>query len=168
MINKFLKIILFLVLIDQFTKSLFLYLYPVSFHTPLYSFLYIFPVYNDDTVMGYIENPFGLAQNYKFLYTLVFLLLSLGSIWTIKKIEIMASYGIKHTVVWALAFICAAGLGNALDRFTRGAVVDFMYFKSTTLAFNFADIFAYIGIFISLGLCSYIFINYKRYNIVLY
>lgn len=164
MIKKFFQISLFLLILDQITKSVVISYFAIEKPISVYSFLNIVPIYNESTIMGYFEDPFGFGDHYKFFYFIVFLILSVGCVWTLKKMENLSNYAIQHSTVWALGFITGAGLGNAVDRMFRIGVIDFLHFNETDLAFNFADVFAYMGIFIALGLSSYIFINYKKYS----
>lgn len=165
MLKKYFSIVLFLTALDQISKSLIVSHYNFEERVSLYKNFHFFLVYNENTVMGRFHDPFGVGELFKFGYLLMFALLTLGCIWTLLKIEKAPSKEIKTTTLWGLSCISAAGLGNALDRFFRPeGVVDFMHFSNIDLVFNFADIFAYMGIILSLCMALYIFVNYKKYS----
>ena len=55
----------------------------------------------------------------------------------------------SKTLMWALSMIVAGGLGNVIDRVSRGYVVDFFDFRIINFAiFNVADIFVCTGTFL--------------------
>lgn len=58
----------------------------------------------------------------------------------------------KGSEKFGLAVMAGGGISNVLDRFTKGEVTDYIYFKSRgrTPVFNLADVFAVLGMFIIL------------------
>lgn len=53
----------------------------------------------------------------------------------------------SHLLLCGISFISAGGLGNIIDRITKGYVVDFFDFRLINFAiFNVADIFVCVGV----------------------
>lgn len=165
MIKKFFFISIVLLLLDQVTK--FLILQGFSQFQPqevVKNTLSIFPMYNETTILGFLEDPFGVGDGYKFIYMCFFISLMLGGWWVIDKLKSLPNKELLNNIVIAMAFISGAGLGNSFDRFARLGVVDFLHIHNTAVAFNFADVFAYIGVLMSLSIAAFVFINHKQYK----
>lgn len=66
----------------------------------------------------------------------------------------------SNVLIWTISLILSGGIGNLIDRLTRGFVVDFFDFKLIGFAvFNIADICAVVG---SVGLMLYVIVNEIR------
>ena len=78
---------------------------------------------------------------------------------------ILSSIFIKNKILnYAFIFISAGAIGNATDRVYFGGVIDFIDFFIYNFhwpAFNFADVFITIGVFI---LITDSFIDHKKYD----
>jgi len=100
----------------------------------------------------YLENrgvAFGMFQNQRWPILIFGLILMAGIIWVICRLP----EGRKYTVLQLiLTFIVAGGMGNMIDRFFLGYVVDFISFVLINYPiFNVADCYvvcATIAIFI--------------------
>ena len=78
-------------------------------------------------------------------------------------IAVLASLTEKRIVFYGLCLISAGAIANAIDRVYFGGVIDFIDFFVYNLhwpAFNFADIFITVGVFILLY--ENIFSNYAK------
>lgn len=134
MIKKYrlLFFILILVLIDSITKSL-----AIGVKKTIIEGLFYFT---------YSENPgviFGIFSNNKLVTIILPLILVIYLFYYFRREKT------KKTLL-GLAFIIAGLLGNLVDRFLYGYVIDFIYIKifpeySISL-FNLADLFVVIGI----------------------
>ncbi len=121
-----------LALIDQFSKYLI-----VRF---LVSDL---PIFGKFFTLHYTENP-GIA----FGINLPIWLLTFGGITLLCVLTYLASKEFDLTHPFAkisLALIIGGGLGNLIDRFARGFVVDFISVWQWPV-FNVADIFVTVGV----------------------
>jgi len=92
--------------------------------------------------LEHIENrgiAFGMLNNHGGLIIFISLMVVL--------ILVVASLAARHDgdVFWPLVFLVAGSAGNLIDRFARGSVTDFIRFPYWP-AFNFADIFIFIGV----------------------
>jgi signal peptidase II len=133
--NNLLKIILLciLVAIDQFTK--YLAVLHLQNKNPVVFIKNVFELY-------YLENngaAFGILQNARWLFlllTAVFLIILVIISLRIKPIK-------KYTPIQVIIIFLGSGaLGNCIDRFNQGYVIDFFYFKAINFPiFNVADIY---------------------------
>lgn len=92
----------------------------------------------------YVENTgasFGILKDARW----VFMVLSTAAI--IAVIIFMLRYKKRHTLLTVgLSFVLGGGIGNMIDRFARGAVIDFFDFEFVSFAiFNVADMFITFG-----------------------
>ncbi len=104
----------------------------------------------------YVENrggAFGIFQGQVLVLavlTAVFLAVLLGSV---------VFFGLKrqYALMWILATVAGGGIGNLVDRFYRGFVVDYIDFCLINYpVFNFADCFVVVG---TLSLMIYLFVS---------
>jgi len=131
MVDKFLKIILSIVAIDQLTKWI------ITTVTPSISIL---PFFSIITVKN-MGAGFGIMQNQVLLLILISIAVLVGIIWYRKKMQIQE--------IIPFALITGGLIGNLIDRIFRGHVIDFLDFFITTHhwpAFNIADIALVVGV----------------------
>lgn len=97
-------------------------------------------------VLRYVEN-YGAAMG--FLKRWPVLLKSLSVVLLIAVAGVLVNYKINmesDLLIFALATVIGGGIGNVMDRFTRGYVVDFYSPKIKKLPyFNIADFFVILG-----------------------
>ena len=125
------------ILLDQITKILALqHLAPVG----------SLPLWKDVLHLTYVENTgaaFGMLKDHRWVF-LVISTVALGGM-----IVYMFLNKTKHPLeTTAVAFIVGGGIGNMIDRLTRGFVVDFVDVKCIphwNYIFNVADIFVCVG-----------------------
>jgi len=130
-------IVIILVVIDQFTK----YLATINLQgNPSVTLI------NGVLGLTYTENTgaaFGLFANWPMALTAFIVLAVIGIVVYYFKLPTTKNYlGLKLT----LAVIVAGAIGNLIDRFLHGAVIDFIQFTFINFpVFNFADIFIVLG-----------------------
>lgn len=125
------------ILLDQITKILALqHLAPVG----------SLPLWENVLHLTYVENTgaaFGMLKDHRWVF-LVISTVALGGM-----IVYMFLNKTKHPLeTTAVAFIVGGGIGNMIDRLTRGFVVDFVDVKCIphwNYIFNVADIFVCVG-----------------------
>lgn len=139
----FICLVLFL---DQVTKAFIVIFKP--FHLPVTSFFNLVYVLNPGMSFGLFQSipPFYRI----FLWVAIFLLLLWVFVSFLKAVQPLE--------VIALSFILSGGLGNMLDRYFYGAVIDFLDFYWYAYhwpAFNIADASIVVGVFLYFlsGLC---------------
>lgn len=114
------------------------------------------PIIKNVFVLQYLENrgaAFGMLQNQRiFLLSLTTVIL-IALIVVYKKIP----SGKRFHILQILDVILAAGaVGNMLDRFFRGYVVDFLYFKLINFPiFNIADCYVVISAILAVLLIGF-------------
>ena len=104
------------------------------------------PVWNGVLELTYVENrgvAWGMMQNQQWI------VLVITSVMLVFVAAVLASRRLQksHTATIGALLIFAGGIGNLIDRITRGFVVDFIhYFKWFDFpVFNFADCCVSIG-----------------------
>lgn len=132
---SFFIIFIFGVLLDQLTKYwAFIYLKPIT----------SYPLINDIFHLTYRENTgaaFSILEGKIPFFIIVNIIVTIFIIYIIvtKKVTNLAG-------CYALVFIVTGGIGNAIDRITRGFVVDMFDFTLINFAvFNVADSFITCG-----------------------
>ena len=92
--------------------------------------------------LQYLENrgaAFGILQNQKVILLIVSVLFIGVILFFLNKVPDTSRYMILHVLA---AAVIAGGVGNMIDRFRQGYVVDFIYFSLIDFPiFNVADIY---------------------------
>lgn len=92
--------------------------------------------------LQYLENrgaAFGILQNQKVILLIVSVLFIGVILFFLNKVPDTSRYTILHVLA---AAVIAGGVGNMIDRFRQGYVVDFIYFSLIDFPiFNVADIY---------------------------
>ena len=133
------KIVIFLILVslDLFSK------YLVFNYIDLYKFIQITP-FLDITHIHNFGISFGLFSNT--IPTLYLIIIALLVVFFIIYLLLNAKDYLEY---WGLFIIICGAIGNIIDRFVNGYVIDFIYFHINQYywpAFNFADIYISVGI----------------------
>lgn len=129
--------IIFLVILDQFTK----YLAVTGLKGQA-----SFPLIDGVLELQYLENKgaaFGMLQNKKALFVFMTIVMLFMVFYVLFKLPEK-----KKFIIWQifLCLICAGGIGNMIDRVRLDYVVDFIYFSLIDFPiFNLADILVTIG-----------------------
>ncbi|RKD34251.1 signal peptidase II [Lacrimispora algidixylanolytica] len=96
----------------------------------------------------YSENrgaAFGMLQGKQFFFLLVALVVLSAALFAVVRMPANKKYMPLHLIAM---FLSAGAVGNMIDRFTRGYVVDFLYFKLINFPiFNVADCYVTISMF---------------------
>lgn len=132
-------IVLVLVLIDQLSK--FLVIANIKTNSTL-------PVVKDFFHLTYVENrgvAFGMFYGHVSILTIISVVAIISIILYMHKMEAEHSFYSR----FGFLFILAGAIGNFIDRFFRGYVVDFIDFRGIwPYIFNMADVFINIGVFL--------------------
>lgn len=149
----YIAIIVVLTIIDQITKY---QMVAVSNGQIGYSL----PVIQDFFHLTYVENHggiFGLFQGKINVFTFFSVLLIVYIIWA--EAKNWKTYT-KLTKI-GISIVGAGALGNMIDRFARGFVVDMIDFNGLWhFVFNVADMYVHIGIYIII--IDYLVRKYKK------
>ncbi|MEY8352151.1 signal peptidase II [Lachnospiraceae bacterium 54-53] len=107
----------------------------------------------------YSENrgaAFGMLQGKQAFFLLVALLVLSGAVYAVYRMPADRKYLPLHFIAM---FLSAGAVGNMIDRFTRGYVVDFLYFKLIDFPiFNVADCY----VTVSMGIFMLLFLFYYK------
>lgn len=135
---KYFSVFIVLFIIDQYIKYAFVYL-NWGYDGPVISLVL---AYNYGVAFSMFE---FLAQYLKYIQLLI---LGAGSIYLYLNQDIIRKYAP------AIMLLYAGGLSNILDRFTYGAVVDYVYwhYKFDFAIFNMSDVLIDLAIVIILYL----------------
>ena len=133
------KIVIFLILVslDLFSK------YLVFNYIDLYKFIQITP-FLDITHIHNFGISFGLFSNT--IPSVNLIIIALLVVFFIIYLLLNAKDYLEY---WGLFIIICGAIGNIIDRFVNGYVIDFIYFHINQYywpAFNFADIYISVGI----------------------
>lgn len=102
------------------------------------------PIWQDIFHLTYVINT-GAA--FSFFSDQVRLLRWLSLIFSLGLMTFAYLYPIRRKEIqFGLGFILAGALGNGIDRFLFGYVVDFIDFRNNQAIINFADVFIELGI----------------------
>ena len=145
------KILIFFILVsfDLLSK------YLVFNYIDLYQFIEITPFFD----ITHIHN-FGVSFGFfsETIPALYLIIISLLVVFFIVYLLLNAQDDIEY---WALFIIICGAIGNIIDRYANGYVIDFLYFHFNQYAwptFNFADIY------ISTGIIMIIFNMLKKFS----
>lgn len=112
--------------------------------------------------LSYLENrgaAFGIFQNQTWIFIFSSVLLLAAVLYVYVRMPHTGYYLPLHL---AAAVLAAGGIGNTLDRFFRGYVVDFLYFCLIDFpVFNVADIYVVLSI---ISICLLVFCYYPEEN----
>ena len=154
-----------LVAADQISKNIALLYLPHDkevLHGGLFSLHLIF---NSDTFLVKIEDPFNLGPSgtYKYIYLSLSAFLTAAIIFTTTFLNKKTTVFPIRIITLGLLFILAGIWGNAIDHATRFGVVDFIRYnnENTIPIFNFADVFVWIGEFFLFGGLAVFLLNNK-------
>jgi signal peptidase II len=126
-------IALLVVIIDQLTKLITVHYIPELSSHPLTSFLNWVLVYNPGAAFSFLAGGDGWQ---KWFFIVLGLIATCVMIWLLKR------HSNQKIFSFSIALILGGAIGNLIDRFTHGAVVDFIdvyYQQFHWPAFNVAD-----------------------------
>lgn len=121
------------IVIDQLTKVLTLNTLSEGTSRPIFSFLNWVLVYNPGAAFSILANSGGWQ---KWFFITIGILAALVMIWMLKR------HAQQVTFCFSISLIMGGAIGNVIDRFVHGAVVDFLdlfYQSYHWPAFNVAD-----------------------------
>ncbi len=133
MMAKWLALAFGILLADQLTKYAVLQHFATGRAIEVTSFFNLVLVYNAGAAFSFLSDASGWQR--EFFITIALL----ASVWII---YLLRRYGQQTLFCLALSMVLAGALGNVIDRFLFGAVVDFLDFHAFGYhwpAFNVAD-----------------------------
>lgn len=105
-------------------------------------------IWNGIFELLYSENrgaAFGMLQGKQFFFLLVAIAVLSVAVFAVIRMPATKKYLPLHVIAM---FLSAGAVGNMIDRFTRGYVVDFLYFRLIDFPiFNVADCYVTISMF---------------------
>lgn len=117
-----------------------------------------FIILKDIFELDYLENrgsAFGMFQNQKIFLLCIGVLFTAVMLWLLWKTPAEKKYLVIHLVC---AGIISGGVGNMIDRFVQGYVVDFFSFVLIHFpVFNVADIYIVISTFLMAVLLLFVY-----------
>lgn len=106
----------------------------------------------------YSENrgaAFGMLQGKQWFFFIIAVLVLGAAVYAIVRMPANRKYLPLHLIAM---FLSAGAAGNMIDRFTRGYVVDFLYFKLIDFPiFNVADCYVTVSMFIFILLFLFVY-----------
>lgn len=129
--------ILLIAAADQILKCLVIHWIGMFQELPVIDhFFYLHCIQNHGIAMG----MFAGFRSIVLILTVVLLVAAVSYIFIRRRME-------SRNILLSLSFIVGGGLGNLVDRFRLGYVVDFLDFRIWPYIFNVADIFVVAGCF---------------------
>jgi len=128
-----------IILVDQFTKTLILGAFQLGDSHTVTSFFNIVRAHNTGAAFSFLAGASGWQR---------WFFIGLGIAAALFIVWMLRSHGGQRLFGWALALILGGALGNVIDRFIHGYVVDFLQFHYAGRAFpsfNVADSAISIG-----------------------
>ena len=96
----------------------------------------------------YSENrgaAFGILQGKQWFFLIIAVIVVAAAVYAVFRMPASKKYLPLHLIAM---FLSAGAIGNMIDRFTRGYVVDFLYFKLIDFPiFNVADCYVTVSMF---------------------
>lgn len=106
----------------------------------------------------YTENrgaAFGMLQGKQWFFLIVAIVVLAAAFYTVCRMPATRKYVPLHLIAM---FLSAGAVGNMIDRFTRGFVVDFLYFKLIDFpVFNVADCYVTVSMFVFILLFLFVY-----------
>jgi signal peptidase II len=134
-----LGIAVLIILADQFTKTLIVGAFRLGDSHTVTSFFNIVRAHNTGAAFSFLAGAGGWQR---------WFFIGLGLAAALFIVWLLRSHGGQRLFSWALALILGGALGNVIDRFIHGYVVDFLQFHyagSAFPSFNVADSAISIG-----------------------
>ena len=128
-----------IILADQFTKTLIVGAFRLGDSHTVTSFFNIVRAHNTGAAFSFLAGAGGWQR---------WFFIGLGIAAAVFIVWMLRSHGGQRLFSWALALILGGALGNVIDRFNHGYVVDFLQFHYAGWAFpsfNVADSAITIG-----------------------
>jgi signal peptidase II len=128
-----------IILADQFTKTLIIGAFQLGDSHTVTSFFNIVRAHNTGAAFSFLAGAGGWQR---------WFFIGLGIAAALFIVWLLRSHGGQRLFSWALALILGGALGNVIDRFIHGYVVDFLQFHYAGRAFpsfNVADSAISIG-----------------------
>jgi signal peptidase II len=128
-----------IILVDQFTKTLIVGAFQLGDSHTVTSFFNIVRAHNTGAAFSFLAGAGGWQR---------WFFIGLGIAAALFIVWMLRSHGGQRLFSWALALILGGALGNVIDRFIHGYVVDFLQFHYAGRAFpsfNVADSAISIG-----------------------
>ena len=128
-----------IILVDQFTKTLIVGAFQLGDSHTVTSFFNIVRAHNTGAAFSFLAGAGGWQR---------WFFIGLGIAAALFIVWMLRSHGGQRLFGWALALILGGALGNVIDRFIHGYVVDFLQFHYAGRAFpsfNVADSAISIG-----------------------
>jgi signal peptidase II len=126
-------IALFVVILDQASKFITLRYIPELSSKPITSFLNWVLVFNPGAAFSFLAHSDGWQK---------WFFIGLGAVAAIVMLWLLKRHSNQKMFCFSISFILGGAVGNLIDRFTHGAVVDFIdvyYLQFHWPAFNLAD-----------------------------
>lgn len=141
-------------MLDQTTKAIAVFSLPCDIIFPLFEWFSFQLSFNVSTFIAIYDDPFELGVIGESIYPVLYLIVVFLMGWTITKImlNVFKYHDYKSSyIIWlkaCMALILSGAIGNGIDKFLRGSVVDFIRLEglsSIQPIFNVADLSVWIG-----------------------